>query len=102
MWKDLRYLTLFPRRYDTPQGKDADYWSGVSRRYAKMQKIINSSDYHWRIITYEDGHKELAYLRVLKGGLFSGKLPAIYRGLIIPHKVGHGTFSHIKDIRLAF
>lgn len=74
----------------------------VAQRYGDMQKKILSSDFHWRIITYDDGHKELAYLRVLQGGLFSGMYPAIYRGLIIPHRIGHGTFSHIKNIRLAF
>ena len=100
--RDLLCYTPFPKRYATPQGKSSRYWSKVMRRYGNTIKQIESSDYHWRIITYKDGRRELAYLRVLQGGLFSGLYPAIYRGLIIPHRIGYGTFSHITNIRLAF
>ena len=99
---DLKCLTLFPKRYKTPQGKSSEYWGQVMRRYDNMGKKISCSDYHWRIITYDDGREELAYLRVLKGGLFSGLSSAIYRGPFIPHMISYGTFSHITDIRLAF
>lgn len=99
---DLRYLTLFPRKYRTPRGRAADYWRGVSRSYGNAQKVIETSDYHWRVIEYRDGHRELTYLRVLKGGLLSGLYPAIYRGLIIPRRIGIATFSQVRDITPAF
>ena len=49
-----------------------------------------------------DGHKELAYLRVLRDGFLSGKAPAIYRGMLIPRRIDYVTFSHIDRVRLAF
>ena len=99
---DLRYLTIIPKRYKAPQGKQAYYWSKVMTDYGYEQKRIENSDYRWRVITYDDGHKELAFMRVLKGGIFTGAYAAIYRGLLIPYKVSYGTFSHIESIRLAF
>lgn len=99
---DLRYFTLIPSRYKNLLGKGADYWSGVMRKYCNQEKKINCSDFRWYVIEYMDGHKELAYLRVLSNGLFSGKAPAIYRGMIIPHRIDYVTFSHIDRIRLAF
>ena len=73
---DLRHFKLFPRRYKTPQGRPLSYWTDV--------------------------RMELAYLRVLQDGFFSGAYPSIYKGIVIPRRIGYGTFSHIKDIRLAF
>lgn len=99
---DLRHLTPFPRRYDAPKGRTADWWRGEMRRYANAEKRIESNSYQWYVIRYDDGHVETARLRVLQGGLFSGMTPAIYRGLIIPRMVEFGTFSHIKELRLAF
>ena len=99
---DLRHLTLFPRRYTTPKGRSKAYWGEVDRRYANEMKRIDSSVIRWRVIEFNDGHKELACLRVLKGGIFSGAYPAIYRGPLIPHRISLGTFSHIKNIHLAF
>ena len=99
---DIRHLKLFPKRYKTPQGRPLSYWTDVARRYGNMEKRIASSDYHWRVIEYTDGRKELAYLRVLQGGFLTGAYPAIYRGIIFPNMLGYGTFAHIKDIRLAF
>ena len=99
---DLRHFTLFPKRYDAPKGKQEAYWRDIARRYGNVQKMIESSDYHWRVIEYKDGRKELAFIRVLKGGFFSGAYPAIYRGIIVPRKIGYGTFANIERIRLAF
>ena len=99
---DLRCLFHLPRRYRAPQGKDEHYWRGVVGRYKDMEKTIDSSDYHWRIIEYTDGRRELAYLRVLQKGLLSGMYPAIYRGLVFPRRIGDDTFANIKRIRLAF
>ena len=103
IWNDLRCVTIFPKKYRREGTTQTEaYWRGVIGRYNNMQKLLNSSDYHWRIIEYDDGHKELAYLRVLQGGLLSGLYPAIYRGVIIPRRVRYDTFSHVRRIRLAF
>ena len=101
IWGDLRHLNPFPKRYKNPKG-DARYWSNVMRRYSNLEKEILSTDYSWYLITFDDGRKELAHLRVLSKGLFTGLYPAIYRGIFIPHRMAYGTFAHIKDIRLAF
>jgi len=101
-WKDIRYLTPFPRRRNPPTGMTREYWGNVLRRYGNARKDIRTSNNHWRVISYDDGSRELAYLRVLQGGIFSGKYPAIYRGVIFPRMVDYGTFAHITDIRLAF
>lgn len=100
--EDLRHLTLFPRRYKAPKGRSGDWWREVMRRYANTEKRIESNYYHWYVIQYDDGHHETARLRVLQGGLFSGMTPAIYRGAVIPRMLDFGTYSHIKDMRLAF
>ena len=101
-WEDLRCAFFIPKSYKPPTGMDEAGWRAVMRRYANMGKTISCSAYHWRIITYDDGRRELAFLRVLKGGFFSGKYPAIYRGILIPRRIGYVTFAHITDIRLAF
>lgn len=99
---DLRHVTLFPRRYKAALGLGVEYWDGVVRRYKNYEKVILSSDWHWRVIEFDDGRCELAYLRVLQNGFFSGHQAAIYRGLVIPRRIGYGTWSHVKSIRLAF
>lgn len=106
---DLRYYHIFPKRYAQPldavpsdaRGR-ARYWRAVSKRYGDEEKRLSCTDYHWHIITYKDGRKELAYLRSLKGGLFGGGTPAIFRGILIPRKMSHTTYSCIENIRLAF
>ena len=102
LMEDLRHITIFPRRYKSPKGRSAEWWREVMRRYANTEKRIESNYYHWYVIKYDDGHMETARLRVLQGGLFSGMTPAIYRGMIFPRMVDFGTYSHIKDLRLAF
>ena len=101
---DLRYLRIFPRRYSKRAREDwrEVSWGEVMRRYGNTQKDILNSGIRWRVITYDDGRKELAYLRVLQGGLLTGAYPAIYRGIIIPRRIDYPTFSHIRNIRLAF
>lgn len=100
--KDILHVTLRPRRYATPQGRTDDWWRGVMRRYANTEKRIESSSSKWYVILYDDGRLETARLRVLHGGLISGISPAIYRGMLIPRRIGYGTFSHVKDLWLAF
>lgn len=108
-WNDLKYLRILPKRYARPfdtipsdiEGR-AQYWRAVSRRYGNEVKRLTCTDYHWHIITYKDGRKELAYLRAIKGGLFGGMTPAMFRGIVIPRKVSLMTFSCIKHIRFAF
>lgn len=99
---DLRHFTLIPARYKDLPGQGAEYWSGVTRKYCNIEKRISASDFRWYVIEFLDGHQELAYLRVLQDGFFSGKAPAIYRGMIIPRRIDYVTFSHIIQIRLAF
>lgn len=99
---DLRHFTLFPRRRKPARGKDVGYWRAEMRRYGNAEKRILSSDYHWYILEFADGKKELAYLRVLQDGFLSGKSPAIYRGIVIPFLLDYATFSNITHIRLAF
>ena len=98
---DLRYVTIVPRRYVTPAGLGEAYWGGVIERYRDAERRIETTHHRWYVIEFKDGHKELARLRVLQGGLFTGKFPAIYRGFI-PRRVTYSTFSHVKDFRLAF
>lgn len=99
---DLRFITLTRARYTTARGKGEDYWRSEVRRYGNTEKRLLSSDYRWYVLEFHDGRKELAYLRVLQGGFFSGIAPAIYRGLLIPHRLDYITFSNITNIRLAF
>ena len=102
IWEDLRHVTLFPRRYETRQGMDEDYWRAVNRRLIKAKGRVSNCAWQWYVIEFKDGHKETTRLRVLKGGFFSGMSAALYRGAIIPRYVDIGTFDHIKDITLAF
>ena len=99
---DLRFITLTRARYKTARGKGEDYWRSELRRYGNVEKRLLSSDYRWYVLEFKDGHNELAYLRVLQGGFFSGLSPAIYRGCLIPRRLDFVTFSNINKIRLAF
>ena len=99
---DLLRFKPFRKRYETERGRDSGYWSGVARRYSSALALVESLPWRWYVIAYRDGREELAYLRVLNGGLFTGKRPAIYRGAIIPHRICLGTFAHVKELRIAF
>ena len=99
---DLRYIKLYRKRYKPPMGMTRELWSNVMRRYNNKQKDIRSSCFNWYVCSFDDGRRELMYLRVLHGGIFSGMYSAIYRGLIIPRMLDYHTFAHIKEIRLAF
>lgn len=98
---DLRYARLFPRRTTPPRGMSEEFWSRANRRYRNDEKWIGGRSEHWYVIEYADGRRELAYLRVLQGGLLSGKYPAIYRGLW-PVMVTTWEYVHVKKIRPAF
>lgn len=100
--EDMRYIKLYRKQYPVPQGKSDDYWRDVVRRYGNVEKKIKCGFYHWYVIEFKDGRKELAYLRVLQNGLFSGMRSAIYRGILFPHKVSHAQFDAMKDISVAF
>lgn len=100
--EDMRYIKLYRKQYPVPQGKGEDYWRDVMRRYGNTEKRVKCSYYHWHVIEFKDGRKELAYLRVLQNGIFSGMASAIYRGILIPHRITYPQFDAIKEIRLAF
>jgi len=102
IFSDLRYFTLRPRRIRIAPRLGEDGWREELRRYGNAEKRILSSDFRWYVLEFKDGKKELAYLRVLQGGLLSGLSPAIYRGCIIPRRIDYVTFSGIGRIRLAF
>lgn len=99
---DLRHLSLIPRRYDAPRGMGEEYWRGVGRRYRNAEKEVSCSDCRLYVITYDDGRRELAYVRSLKGGLFSGMTSALYRGILIPRRIRTSTFSRVAGIEPAF
>ena len=99
---DLRYLTLFPRRYEARPGMTHADWKDLRAHYAGDMKKLANTHYRWRVITYDDGHKELVYLRVLRGGIVSGGYPGIYRGIIIPRLVKYATYSRMVESRIAF
>lgn len=102
IFADLRHVKLYRKRYPVPQGKGDDYWRDVMRRYGNLEKELRGRFFRWHVIEYKDGRKELAYLRVLQNGVFSGLAPAIYRGILIPHRVTFPQFDAMKEIRLAF
>lgn len=98
--QDIRHLAPFPKRYKTTQGKDAEYWHNVSRNYGNFKKKVNSTDYHWYVITYKDGRKELAYFKVWRIVIPHGG--TLRRGLLFPRYFGVSDYEPIQDIRLAF
>lgn len=100
-WNDLRCIRFSRKRYKTPT-MPSGYWHKVAREYRNTEKRVQSTRFRWYVLTYRDKHKELAYLRVLSGGFFSGEAPALYRGIIIPHRINLVHYSFIKSIRLAF
>jgi len=80
-----------------------EYWRKVGRAYGNMEKKLDCSDYHWRIITYKDGYKQLSYLRVREKGFWSaGSPPYIICGILFTRRLSTREFANIKDIRLAF
>lgn len=98
-WKDIRYLK-FPKKYGTTQGKDADYWHKVSRNYYNFEKRVDTCGWHWYVITFKDGRKELAYLKVHRAIIPHGG--RLCRGLIFPRYWGVDQYEHTKEITLAF
>lgn len=99
---DLRLLVLFPKRYGVRGTRGPEFWRNAVQSYGDFCKRLEESAFAWRVITYDDGHEELARLRVLKGGMFSGKYPAVYRGAVIPRRITLETWARIKEIRVAF
>ena len=103
MWKDIRYFRLFHKRYKTTQIADykerCEYWDKVSSDYERFKEWVDDSEFHWYVITYKDGRKELAYFRVWHLVIPQGG--RLCRGLI-PRHFWITHYEHIKDIRLAF
>lgn len=98
--QDIRHFKLFPKRYKTTQGKDADYWRKVSREYGNFKKRVDGTGYHWYVITFKDGRKELAYFKIWRMVIPHGG--RLCRGIIFPRYWGTHQYEHVKDIRLAF
>lgn len=98
--QDIRHLKLFPKRYKTTKGLSADEWREVWHRYNNFKKIVDCSDYHWYVITYKDGRKELAYLKVWR--LVEPHGGRLCRGMILPMLFSPTQYEHVEDIRIAF
>ena len=98
--QDLRHFKLFPKRYKTTTGKSAGYWSHVHRAYGNFKKRVGNSGWHWYVVTYKDGRKELAYFRVWRFVLPHGG--RLCRGLIFPRYWSVRKYEHTKKIELAF
>lgn len=98
-WQDLKYIRLFRKRYKTTHYGDADYWHKVAHDYYNFKKEVDWHYFHWYVITYKDGHKELAYFKVWRIVIPHGG--RLCRGLI-PRYFGVTDYEHVKDIRLAF
>ena len=102
-FKDIRYFKLFHKKYKPTQIADykerCEYWSKVGRAYNNFKKRVDCSYYHWYVITYKDGRKELAYFKVWHIVIPHGG--RLCRGLI-PRYFGTKDYEHIQDIRLAF
>ena len=96
--KDLRYIRI-PRRYKTYKNGSELYWGFVQRSYWNFKKRVDYSGYHWYVITFKDGRKELAYFRVCKWVL--PRQGRLCRGLI-PRHWAITQYERVKDIRLAF
>lgn len=107
--RDLRYATLFPKRYGmppaVPQDRDArvEWWGAVSRSMERTTHEIYGSDCRWYVVLFKDGRKELAYLKCRRRhGKFSGRIPPLYRGWLFPVRVRHMWYAWVKSIRKAF
>ena len=103
-WADLRYLTLFPKRYGSPQGLSADEWKVIIKEFSNLHKRMRSTGYRWYVITFKDGRKELSYLKVRTGGIYSSDYfrgGVLCRG-IIPRRWHVTQYAHVESIRVAF
>ena len=105
-FRDIRYLTLFPKRCPavSPPKDRNELIKAAFRSVGNLWRIKNRVDrsaYHWYIVTFKDGHKELTYLKSryawwgFKGGV-------LYRGLIFPRRATYRWSDNVDSIRLAF
>ena len=115
----LRYFKLWPKRErgappdmpprcyprENPEGYKAwqEYWRNIGRQYGNFVKKLDCSAYRWYVITFKDGSKELAYLRVVPKG-FWGRYqpPYLVRGLLFPRRLDSWHYAHFKSTRIAF
>lgn len=99
---DLRYFKLFRKRYKTTRIENrkerADYWHKVAHDYYCFRKRVDCCGWHWYVITYKDGRRELAYFNVWRLVNPQGNL---CRGIIPRYWTTH-EHEHVKNIRLAF
>ena len=88
------------KRYRPTGGMTADYWHKVAHNYYNLKKRVGCSSDHWYVITYKDGRKELAYLKVRYSLRPHGG--RLCRGVILPSYWGVTDFEHARNIELAF
>lgn len=103
-WADLRYLTLFPKRYGTPQGLSADDWHKLNREFGNLRKKMSGTDNRWYVITFKDGRKELSYIKVRSEGIYHNDYVrggVLCRG-IIPRRWLVTEYANVAGIKIAF
>lgn len=104
--RDMRYFRLFPRHYKGATGpvpkeqkEKWRYWSEQAHGYYNFRKRVAYSGCRWYVLTYKDGHKELAYLRVWY--VIMPKVGRLCRG-IVPRLWSVFDYEHVESIRIAF
>lgn len=100
---DLRYFRLFPRgKHPYPKLSRQERADKV-REYNNFRHKMTSSCYHWYVLTYLDGKRELAYLKVHFGLFYyETRNGCLRRGLFFSRMWGLEDYMKLKDIRLAF
>lgn len=117
---NLRYLRLFPKRYRAvpmdcppkclPKTDKAGYkawlayWGGVGRSLGNLAKQVEQSQTNWWLLTYKDGHKELAYLKYRRGLFWKDAMHngTFTRGLLLPRYWSAYQFAHVKEAKPVF
>jgi len=103
-FSEVRYFTLFPKRYKTTKIAERkareDYWRKVARDYGNFKKRVDCRDWHWYVVTYKDGRKELAYFKVWR--IVNPHGGTLRRGFLFPRYWTTREYEHVSKIRLAF
>ena len=90
-------LSLFPRRRTAVQGQTMAYWQAVERSRRDFKRELGRSGRRWCVVTFKDGHRELACFRILRPGraLFDGRL---CRGFLFPRPWTVSDHEHVAKI----
>ena len=72
----------------------------MAEAYGNFTKRVDSTDWHWYVVTYRDGREELTYFKVRR--LLVPHGGRLCRGILFPRYWGVTQYEHTTDIRLAF